>query len=149
MELQNYYSLLHIEKSADLESIKKAFRTEIALYHPDNNKSEAARARFDLLVEAFEILSNPKKREAYDVMLETSKTNQPVIIEPKAQEQYKEWKTESKKKSKGYWNTSLTELLVLDIFLEAGFSGLFSGVGDLFDDLGDSLGDIGDLFDVF
>nr|WP_321233325.1 DnaJ domain-containing protein [uncultured Psychroserpens sp.] len=144
MELQNYYRLLHIEKSADIDAIKKAFRTEIALYHPDNNKSEGAKVRFNLLVEAFDILSNPKKREAYDNMLDATQANKPVIIEPKAEAQYEEWKKESKKKSKDYWNTSLTELLVLDIFLEAGFSGLFSG--NLLDGIGDSLGDIFDIF---
>jgi len=147
MELQNHYRLLNIETSADIDTIKKAFRTEIALYHPDNNKSEGARVRFDLLVEAFDILSNPKKRDAYDAILNASKTNTPAIIKPKAEEQYQEWKKESKKKSKNYWETSLTELLLLDIFLDAGLSDLLSG--DLLDGIGDSLGDIGDLFDIF
>jgi DnaJ-class molecular chaperone len=147
MELQNYYRLLNIETSADTDTLKKAFRTEIALYHPDNNKSEGAKVRFELLVEAFDILSHPKKREAYDKLLQSSETNIPVIIEPKAEEQYKEWKKESKKKSESYWSTSLAELLVLDIFIDAGLNGLFSG--DLLDGIGDSLGDIGDLFDIF
>ena len=147
MELQNYYRLLNIELSADLNTIKKAFRTEIALYHPDNNKSEGARVRFDMLVEAFDILSHPKKRAAYDAMLGNSKTNKPSIIKPKAEEQYQEWQKEAQKKSKNYWDTSLTELLVLDIFLDAGLSGLFSD--DLLDSIGDSFGDIGGLFDIF
>ena len=147
MELTNYYNLLKIEKSADLNTIKKAFRKEIALYHPDKNKSADARAHFDVLVEAFDILSNTKKREAYDaMMLRLSQPNSPVVIEPKVEEEYKEWKEESKKKSKNYWGTSLTELLLLDVFLDVGFSGLFSDVGDVFEDLGDSLGDIFDIF---
>ncbi|WP_460219662.1 J domain-containing protein [Psychroserpens sp. MEBiC05023] len=149
MQLHNYYQLLHVDQSADLDTIKKAFRTEIALYHPDNNKSEGARTRFEMLVEGFEILSNQKKRDAYDKMLGNAKSNTPVIIKPKAEEQYKEWKKESRKKSKDYWNTSLTDLLLLDIFLEAGFSGLFTGAGDFLGDIGDSLGDVGDIFDIF
>ena len=40
------------------ETIKKAFRKEIAIYHPDNNASTEAREKFEQLVEAFDILSN-------------------------------------------------------------------------------------------
>lgn len=149
MELTNYYHILKIEKSADLDTIKRAFRSEIALFHPDKNTSEDAKPHFDLLVEGFHILSNPERRHAYDNMLCSSENNKPIIIEPIKEFQYKEWKQESKKKAKTYRDYSLTELLVLDIFLEAGFSGLFSGVGDVFEDLGDSLGDVGDLFDIF
>ncbi|SDS67384.1 DnaJ domain-containing protein [Formosa sp. Hel1_31_208] len=146
MKLQNYYQLLNIKRSADLDAIKKAFRTEIALYHPDKNTSEGARIRFDLLIEGFDILSNPKKREAYDNMLGNVETNKPVLIEPKAEEQYKEWKKESKKKSDTYWLKDLSDLLLLDLFLDVGLSSLFSGTDDLLDGLGDSLGDIFDVF---
>ena len=154
MELQNYYRLLNIEKTADLDTIKKAFRKEITLYHPDNNSSEGARARFDLLVEGFDILSNSKKREAYDQMLITSETNKPTVVEPKVESQYNTWKKESRKNSERYWDTALTELLVLDIFLNSNVLGsIVSGTEDLLDGLGDSLGDIdldlGDVFDIF
>ena len=88
MELINYYNILKVEKSADLDTIKKAFRNEIALYHPDKNKSEGAKAHFNLLVEGFDILSHPEKRKAYDAMLESSSSTVPVIIESKKQEQY-------------------------------------------------------------
>lgn len=146
MELINYYQLLNIDTSADLDTIKKVFRTEIALYHPDKNTSEGARNRFDLLIEGFDILSNPKKREAYDQMLGYTETNKPVLIEPKAEEQYKEWKKEAKKKSDRYWLKDLSDLLLLDLFLDVGLSSMFSGTDDLLDGLGDSLGDIFDVF---
>ncbi|MFD2916225.1 J domain-containing protein [Psychroserpens luteus] len=146
MNLPNYYHILKIEKSEDLNTIKKAFRTEIALYHPDKNKSEDSKPHFNLLVEAFNVLSNSKKREIYDEMLNSSEINKLEIIEPKAERQYNEWKKESKKKAKTYRDYSLTELLLLDIFLDAGFSGLFSVGGDLLEGLGDSLGDVFDIF---
>ena len=147
MELQNYYRLLNIEKSADLNAIKKAFRTKIALYHPDNNKSEAARARFDLLMEGFHILSNPERRNAYDKMLLPTENNVPVIInEPIEEFQYKEWKQDSKKTSQGYWDGTLGELLLTEIFLEVSFNGLLFGTDELLDGIGDSLGDIFDIF---
>ena len=146
MEIKQYYQLLGIEPDADLEAIKRAFRTQIALYHPDNNKSAGARERFDDLVEAFDILSNPKKRERYDEMLKAVATNIPVVIEPKAEKEYEEWQKEAKKKSDTYWLKDLESLLLLELFFDVGFSGLFSGTDDLLDDIGDSLGDIFDLF---
>ena len=152
MELQNYYRLLNIEKTADLDTIKKAFRKEIALYHPDNNSSDGARARFDLLVEGFDILSNSKKREAYDQMLIASETNKPMVLEPKVEAQYNTWKKESRKNSERYWDTGLAELLVLDIFLNSNLlGGILSGTEDILEGLGDSLSDIdlGDVFDIF
>lgn len=146
MELINYYKLFNIEASADVTTIKKAFRREIALYHPDKNKSEGAKTHFDLLVEGFDILSNAEKRKAYDAMLKTCETNKPIVIEQKKQEQYTEWKKEAKKKSDTYWLTDLSDLLLLDLFLDVGLSSLFSGADNLIDGLGDSLGDIFDIF---
>lgn len=146
MELINYYSILKVEKSADLDTIKKAFRNEIALYHPDKNNSEGAKAHFNLLVEGFDILSHPEKRKAYDAMLESTSTKTPVIIEPKKQEQYNEWKKQAKKKSDTFRLTDLSDLLLLDLFLDAGLSSLFSGTDTLIDGLGESLGDIFDIF---
>jgi DnaJ-class molecular chaperone len=146
MELINYYTILKVEKSADLDTIKKAFRNEIALYHPDKNKSEDAKVHFQLLVEGFDILSHPEKRKAYDAMLESSSRTTPVIIESKEQEQYNEWKRQAKKKSDTFRLTDLSDLLLLDLFLDAGLSSLFSGTDTLIDGLGDSLGDIFDIF---
>ncbi|WP_028873311.1 DnaJ domain-containing protein [Psychroserpens burtonensis] len=98
MELTNYYDVLKIEKIADLNTIKKAFR-----YHSDNNTSEGARAHFDLLVEGFDMLSNLKKRDAYDKMLFSTENNKSVIIhEPRLEEQYRDWKKESETKSECY-----------------------------------------------
>ena len=144
--ITNYYTLLNIEQSADFDDIKKAFRKEIAIYHPDNNKSSDAKVQFDLCVEAFEILSDPKKRRAYDKLLKAQATNKPVVIEQ--EEQYKEWKEESKKKSKKYYDFGLDELLLLDLFILNGdmLDGLFSGTEDLLDGITDNLGNIFDLF---
>ena len=133
--MTNYYHLLNVDLKADLNTIKKAFRREVAIYHPDNNKSPEARERFEQLVEAFDILSNEEKREVYDQMLQFEATNKPVIIEKK--EQYEDWKKESKKKSKKWEDFGIEELLLLDIFvLDGGFlDSIFSA--DLLDDIFD------------
>ena len=140
--ITNYYTLLNIDQSADLETIKKAFRKEIALYHPDNNSSPEARERFELLVEGFDILSNEEKRRNYDALLKHEATNKPIVIEQK--QQYEEWQKEAKKKSKSYEGIGLEELLLLDIFVLNGdfLDGLLSGADGIFDGLGD-------IFDIF
>nr|WP_321223052.1 DnaJ domain-containing protein [uncultured Psychroserpens sp.] len=147
MDLINYYNIFNIEDTADLNSIKKAFRKEIAIYHPDNNSTDDAKVQFNALVEGFHILSNPERRNAYDKMLGSSKTDKLVIIdEPIEQFQYKEWKHESKKKADSYSQYSVAKLLAQDVFIEAGLQGLFSIDGNILEGLGDALGD---AFDVF
>ena len=143
----NYYQLLKIENSATSYDIKKAFRREIAIYHPDNNSSPEAKADFEKLVEAFDILSDDTKRYHYDQMLKSKATNKPVVFEQK--EQYKEWQKEAKKKSKKYRESySLEDLLLLDLFILNGdvFDGFLSGAEDVFDGLTDGVSDIFDLF---
>jgi DnaJ-class molecular chaperone len=143
----NYYQLLKIENSATSYDIKKAFRREIAIYHPDNNSSPEAKAHFEKLVEAFDILSDDTKRYHYDQMLKSEATNKPVVFEQK--EQYKEWQKEAKKKSKKYRESySLEDLLLLDLFILNGdvFDGLLSGAEDIFDGLTDGISEIFDLF---
>lgn len=147
MTIKNYYTILNIDPDSDLNSIKKAFRTEIALYHPDNNKAPGARERFEDIVEAFNILSDEGKRKSYNDLLKPQEArNKPVVfVEEEQEEQYQEWQKESKHESEKYWNFPLAELLALDIFLNLGMVD-FSGIGDIFDDAGDILGDIFDLF---
>lgn len=146
MELPNYYEILKIDRSADLDTIKKAFRREIALYHPDKNKSETARTQFELIVEAFNVLSKQERRASYDKWLESSSHRQLVAVEPAKEEQYKEWKKEAKQKSEDYWFKDLSDLLLLDIFLSTGWDGLFDQTDSLLDGIGDVLGDLGDFF---
>lgn len=132
-----------VKKNADLETIKKAFRTQIAIYHPENNKSPDAKEKFDILIEAFNVLSNKKKRAEYDLILEKSFSNKPMVITPKEEETYQDWQKEAKKKSKKSWESDLTDLLLLDLFLDVGMFGIFDDFGDI---IGDSLGDVFDLF---
>ena len=144
MILPDYYALLKINRDSELETIKKAFRTEIAIYHPENNSAPDARRTFDLLIEAFDVLSNDKKRMEYDVMLkENERRTLPTTVPNQKEETYKEWQKEAKKKSDKSWDASLDELLLLEVFFELGILGLLG-------DWGDGLGDVfGDVFDIF
>ncbi|MFN8110007.1 MAG: molecular chaperone DnaJ [Thermoleophilia bacterium] len=66
-EKQDYYELLGVPRDADEDAIKKAFRRRARELHPDLNPGDAsAEAQFKLVAEAYEVLSNPQSREAYD-----------------------------------------------------------------------------------
>jgi len=63
---RDYYEVLGISKSASAEEIKKAFRKKAMEFHPDRNKSHDAEAKFKEVNEAYEVLSDPQKKQIYD-----------------------------------------------------------------------------------
>lgn len=63
---RDYYDILGIPKKATKSEIKKAYRRLALKYHPDRNKSSDAEKKFKEINEAYEVLSDTKKRQAYD-----------------------------------------------------------------------------------
>jgi DnaJ-class molecular chaperone len=62
----DHYGALGLRPSASLADIKKAFRQQASLHHPDKNTSPDAPARFRAVQAAYEVLSNDARRQAYD-----------------------------------------------------------------------------------
>lgn len=63
---RDYYEVLGLSKGASDDEIKKAYRKLSKKYHPDINKEEGAEAQFKEIAEAYEVLSDPQKKAAYD-----------------------------------------------------------------------------------
>lgn len=67
-EKRDYYEVLGVSKTATDEEIKSAYRKKAKQHHPDANpdNKEAAEEKFKEATEAYEVLSSPEKRQAYD-----------------------------------------------------------------------------------
>jgi len=64
---RDYYEVLGLHKGASAEDIKKAYRKLARKFHPDVNKSDAgAEAKFKEVQEAYDVLTDDKKRQSYD-----------------------------------------------------------------------------------
>src|SRR3990170_227637 len=63
---RDYYDVLGVDRGASPEEIKRSFRRLAMQYHPDRNRSDGAEQRFKEINEAYEALSDPERRSAYD-----------------------------------------------------------------------------------
>src|SRR5256885_16947118 len=67
MAKEDFYKILGVKKDAKPDEIKKAYRRLARKYHPDVNPGDkSAEDRFKQMSEAFDVLSDPKKRTVYD-----------------------------------------------------------------------------------
>ena len=65
---RDYYEVLGVSRNATNDALKKAYRKLALKYHPDKNQGDKnAEQRFKEAATAYEVLSDPKKREMYDL----------------------------------------------------------------------------------
>lgn len=63
---KDYYRTLGLSRGASGEDVRKAYRRQALRFHPDKNKEPGAEERFKEVAEAYDVLSDPKKREIFD-----------------------------------------------------------------------------------
>ena len=84
--MENLYNVLGVAPNATDDEIKKVYRSLAMRYHPDRNDAPGAEVRFKAITKAYEVLSDPAKREEYNQTL-----NHRIIVDPEA-EAYELWK---------------------------------------------------------
>ncbi|OJJ22300.1 hypothetical protein BKI52_06350 [marine bacterium AO1-C] len=67
MAFKNYYEILGIASTATTQEIKLSYRKLAKIWHPDKNTQAKAKSYFQYISEAYQILSNPVKRQTYDM----------------------------------------------------------------------------------
>lgn len=76
---ENYYEILEIDKNASSEILEKAYKTLVKKYHPDlqkNNLKNNYEEKIKKINEAYEILSNPEKREEYNLIIKNNEISE-------------------------------------------------------------------------
>ncbi|KAF1585918.1 UNVERIFIED_CONTAM: hypothetical protein FQV15_0015317, partial [Eudyptes pachyrhynchus] len=63
---KDYYRTLGLSRGASGEDVRRAYRRQALRFHPDKNKEPGAEERFKEVAEAYDVLSDPKKREIFD-----------------------------------------------------------------------------------
>lgn len=62
----DHYAALRLSRSADTEAVRTAYRDAVRRWHPDRDPSPEASAKFLAAQQAFQVLSDPKRRAEYD-----------------------------------------------------------------------------------
>lgn len=73
----DYYAILQVSPTAEKEVIGAAYRKLAQKYHPDTNKSPEAEEKMKRINAAYEVLSDPDKRAAYDATRRIAQTSKP------------------------------------------------------------------------
>jgi curved DNA-binding protein CbpA len=85
--MENLYTILGVAPNASDDEIKKVYRSLAMRFHPDRNSAPGAEARFKSITKAYEILSDPVKRDEYN-----QSVNHRIILDPEA-EAYALWRS--------------------------------------------------------
>jgi curved DNA-binding protein CbpA len=78
--MQDHYQKLGLSPSATADLIKAAYRKKAAQYHPDKNPDPDAATRFREVQDAYEVLSDPARRKAFDDYRQRSLIEDPLAV---------------------------------------------------------------------
>ena len=78
--IRDYYKILNVTIDSNDEEIKKAYKKAVLKYHPDVNKEKDSDKKFNLVQEAYTVLSDENKRRNYDKLRSSAKSNYPKRI---------------------------------------------------------------------
>lgn len=67
--MKDYYQILGVSKTASFDTIKRAYRKLVVLYHPDKNPNPDAHERISEINQAYDVLSDQERRRSYDLRL--------------------------------------------------------------------------------
>ena len=112
MAKKDFYNVLGVERDATPEQIKAAYRKLVMKFHPDVNKDSDATQKMTEINEAYDTLSDPKKKQMYDMYGEAGVNNQQGFG------------------GEGFGRNS--NINMNDFFRQSGFGG---GTGSIFDDI--------------
>lgn len=82
MPKKNYYKILNVDYTATTVEIKKAYRKLAHLHHPDKARNETAKAKFDEIKEAYEVLVDPVKRKQYNLTFDNFSFKKEMYLTP-------------------------------------------------------------------
>ena len=85
--MENLYAVLGVAPNASDDEIKKVYRSLAMRYHPDRNDAPGAKVRFQAITKAYEVLSDPARREEYNQSI-----NHRIIIDAHA-EAFELWRS--------------------------------------------------------
>jgi len=115
LHMKDYYRILMVHPEADNEIIKAAYRRLAQLYHPDVYRKDDAESRMKIINEAYQVLSDPDRREAYDIERKL-KEGGPELRRPEYEQPRPPWKY-----------AGLVKVIVISFFISITAGFLLSG----------------------
>jgi curved DNA-binding protein len=134
---EDLYAVLGVPRSADADSIKKAYRKLAGQLHPDKNPgNKKAEDRFKRVNHAYDVLSDPTKRRLYD---EFGEDGLREGFDPDRMRAYRHWASQQGRGGGGQggvrYSVGGQAVDLEDLFSGANNAGGAAGIGDLFGDL--------------
>ena len=143
--IKDYYKILKVDRqSTDIE-IKKSYRDLAIRLHPDKNNSDSAHDDFVELNEAFQILSDEKKRDKYNLLYDHYIDQSAGGLNSVSKEEFETIRREARREGEKVADSNFyffTTELLSEMVGQALFSGLIDGVGTIIKGTGDFIGDV-------